>query len=611
MPKNLFQNLMLVAIAVLAVAFGLATVKAVDMLRFKVERVERELEGVKRRLGNLARAGISSSKAAESAISPAPVANAEFYDPAAAVGGFLTSAIAAETKNMNYLVNNEAFVSSLWSYCNDSLTERDWEHPEVFEPQLAESWELSDDKKTYTIRLRRGIKWHDFTDPVTGRQWRDVELTAHDFKFYVDAIKNPDTDCAPSRVYLKDLERVEVLSDYEFMVFWGKKYFMSESITLGLSPLPRHLYHAYDGPFDGKRFNDDHQRNRMIVGCGPYRFDRWEKGRKVVLSKFDNYYGRALGVDPPLGELAFEVITHPNTRLQALRSGGVDRFGMLPEQWVETEGDPRFDPDTGDLRKLKYPSRSYSYIGYNLKNPLFADARVRRAMTHLINREKILDDVLHGLGRIVTGNFFVESPYYDHDIKPYEFSVGKAAALLAEAGWSDGDGDGILDKDGVPFKFTILAVSNHPVQDKMLPLIKEDMAKAGVVMNIARVEWSVYVQRLEKKKFDVCTLGWSMGFESDPYQIWHSSQAEEPNSSNHIGFSNPEADRLIEEIRTCFDLKRRVELCHQFHRLLHAEQPYTFLFSRDALTAQNGRYRNVRILPVGLVTKIMWDSSAE
>jgi peptide/nickel transport system substrate-binding protein len=248
----------------------------------------------------------------------------------------------------------------------------------------------------------------------------------------------------------------------------------------------------------------------------------------------------------------------------------------------------------------------YRYIGYNLRNPLFKDRRVRQALTHLVDREKIVREVCHGLARVITGNFFIGTPYYDKSIKPYAFSVEKATQLLAEAGWTDTDGNGILDKDGRDFEFTILAPSGNSNYDKMLPMIKEDMAKAGIVMNIKNLEWSVFVQALGKKEFEACICGWGLGFEADPYQLWHSSQADILESSNHVSFKNKKADELIEKIRTCFDLKKRIELCHEFHKIMHIEQPYTFLFSPDTLLAINGRYRNVRIFPVGLAENIMW-----
>ncbi|HPN84818.1 MAG TPA: ABC transporter substrate-binding protein [Victivallales bacterium] len=609
MGRNAYQNIILSVFFVVFAIFALVQIRNVDLMRLRLEKLAEELKTIEGKISNL-QTGTVISNATSPGLekkSSAKIANVEFYDANAVAGGKITSAVSSETKNMNSLVNNEAFVSTVYSYAMDALTERNLEKPEVFEPKIAENWELSEDKLTYTVRIRKGVIWHDFKDPVSGKEWKDVEVTADDFAFYVEVVKNEDADCAPLRSYLQDLDRIEVIDKYSFKVVWRKKYFLSESITLGLEPLPRHLYHDYEGPFDGKKFNEDHERNRIIVGCGPYRFDRWEKGQRVVMKKWGKYYGKEYGVMPPLDEIVFEVIKHPNTQLQALKSGKIDRMGFTPDQWVNNTGGPEFEENSDLLKKYKYPSRSYSYIGYNLRMPLFSDKRVRRALTHLIDRERILKEIYNGLGRICSGPFFIDSPYYDSKIVPYEFSPSKAKSLLGEAGWKDSNGDGILDKDGKKFEFTILSVADHPIQMKMLPLIKEDMASAGIVMKISPVEWSVYVQRLENKNFEVCVLGWAMGFESDPYQIWHSSESEKAASSNHCGFVNPEADELIMKIRDCFDLDERIALCHRFHRLLHDEQPYTFLITPFSLLGQSARYRNVRVFSSGIETRTIWD----
>ncbi len=612
--NNLILNILMGAILLVMVVVGIAVTKSVDLLRMRFEKLSEQVSEVQGRIAVIEKAvsSISSGAVARPSGPAQPegapaVANSQYYDPEAQPGGRLILATAADTKNMNYIINNESFIADIWEYCNDTLGERDLERPEAFAPKLAESWKLSDDKMTYRMKLRKGILWHDFTDPVSGRKWEDVEVTAKDFKFYLEVVKNEDVDCAPLRSYLIDLDRIDVVSDHEFDVVWKRPYFLSEPFTLGLSPLPRHLYHAYDGPFDGKKFNDDHERNRIIVGCGPYRFVRWDKDQRIILKKWDRYYGGRLGVMPPIDNLIFEIIKNPNTRFQALLSKKIDRLGLIPEQWQTRTSVPEFDTDKGILLKYKYPGRAYYYIGYNLAFPLFQDRRVRLALTHLVDRERILKEVYFGLGRITSGPFFMDTPYYDKSIQPWPFSIEKAKELLAEAGWSDKDGDGIIDKDGKKFEFTVLSVSDNPIQQRMLPIIKEDMAKAGVVMNISTVEWSVYTQRLEKKSFEVCTLGWRMGFEDDPYQLWHSSEADKPASSNHISFRNKQADELIEQIRVCFDMKKRIELCHQFHKLLHDEQPYTFLVSPDSLIAQHRRYKNVRVFPAGIDTKIMWD----
>ena len=186
----------------------------------------------------------------------------------------------------------------------------------------------------------------------------------------------------------------------------------------------------------------------------------------------------------------------------------------------------------------------------------------------------------------------------------------KAKKLLREAGWHDSDNDGILEKDGRKFVFTMMQIAGSSIQQRLMPMLKESFAKAGIDMKIRNVEWSVYVQNLNSRNYDVCCLGWSSSFDPDLYQVWHSSQAA-GEGSNHISFKNPLLDKLLEEMQLCFDMKKRIALGQRIARLLHEEQPYTFLFFPNSLTALSGRYRNVRLFPAGLPESIMYTPEKE
>ena len=211
----------------------------------------------------------------------------------------------------------------------------------------------------------------------------------------------------------------------------------------------------------------------------------------------------------------------------------------------------------------------------------------------------------------MSGPFFPEGPACDKSIAPYPYSPARARELLAEAGWRDTDNDGILERDGLKFRFTLVYPNANETYKRMLPIIKEEMAKAGVQMELLGLEWSVCVQRLEKKSFDMCALAWIGGLNPDPFQLWHSSQADIEGSSNHIRFKNAEADRLIEQIRVTFDPAERQKLYHRFHRLVHEEQPYIFLFAPFSLNALNRRYHNFRLFPLGFADMILWTPKAE
>ena len=146
----------------------------------------------------------------------------------------------------------------------------------------------------------------------------------------------------------------------------------------------------------------------MIVGCGPWIFESWEKGKQLSFRRNEAYYAPK----PYLLRRIIKIIKEPTARLEALRNGEIDRMGLLPEQWVNQTGDEAFN---AKFAKFQYPARVFNYIGYNMRRDLFKDRRVRLALTHLVDRERILKDVYFGLGRIVTGPFYIDSPSYDHE----------------------------------------------------------------------------------------------------------------------------------------------------------------------------------------------------
>jgi len=229
----------ILTVLVLVIAFlGYMLVTAVDRVRESNMRILAKLDELPTRGFAAAPGGALPAVEGKEV---GEFANAEFHDPAAQVGGRLIQATQADTANMNVLINSEATAQIFYGLCSSSLAERNYAKPEVFQPVLAESWTISDDHKVYRIKLRKGIYWNDFTDPVTGKQHRDVEVTAEDFKFFVDVVKNPKVNCEPQRVYYQDLESVKVINRYEFEVRWSKEYFGSLANTLGLTPLPRQL----------------------------------------------------------------------------------------------------------------------------------------------------------------------------------------------------------------------------------------------------------------------------------------------------------------------------------------------------------------------------------
>jgi peptide/nickel transport system substrate-binding protein len=220
-------------------------------------------------------------------------------------------------------------------------------------------------------------------------------------------------------------------------------------------------------------------------------------------------------------------------------------------------------------------------------------------MTHIIDREKIIDHLVKGSGRIVTGPFYSEGGPSNPEIKPWPYDPERAKELLDEAGWIDSDGDGIRDKGGTPFRFKFMYSSSNVLYIRLVKLLKDEAAKIGIDVVADPYEWSVLLPKLTDRQFDAMVMGWGGDVIDDPYQLWHSSQIGN-GASNYVGFNNPEVDSLIVKGRMTLDEAERNKLFQKIHLILHEEQPYTFLFERPFMRLLDRRFKNVKVHNMGL-----------
>lgn len=329
------------------------------------------------------------------------------------------------------------------------------------------------------------------------------------------------------------------------------------------------------------------------MGSGPYIFEQWDVGQQIVLRKNENYWGTR----PALDKLVFRFITNSTAAFQSLRSNNVDFYEPSSEQFKAMSVDEEFNKK---FHVLSYwePSGGYSYIGWNQAREFFKDKKVRQALTLAFDRESVAKNIGMGYSKVVSGTFYINGKQKNPDIKPWPYDLEKAKMLLSEAGWIDDNKDGIREKNGIKFQFKLSYSSGGATAERIVKAFKDDLSKAGIDVVLDPVEWSIYLNRLHNRDFDAAVSGWAGTIESDPYQLFHSSQIDK--GSNYCGFSNKEADRLIEEARRTLDPEKRYELYHQFDKLLHEEQPYTFLTTRQTFVFLDKRFENVKIHALGI-----------
>lgn len=528
----------------------------------------------------------------------------QLITPGATRGGTLRRAMGSDPKGFNWLTENSVDVAEIQTYMHGSFARQDFNKPDNYVPDLAYKITVNDDYTEYVVHLREGIYWQ--VPPVDFSQERfewlrtPQELTAEDAVFFFEMAMNPLVEAGYIKSYVEDIEKVETLDRYSFKVTWKRSVYNSISTTLSGYPLPKWLFTKDEDGNDipeaslGLEFNT-HWASDYPIGVGPYRFVRFTAGENLILERSDTYWGEA----PPIERIEYHIIRDPEQQFSQLLNGQIDFMGAIPSPRYRSEilqGGANSPFKTGQLEHAVTDVFAYFYVGWNLDKPMFADKNVRLAMTHALNRQGIIDNVFNGLGAIQTGPYYYKHPAMDPTIEPYPFDLEKAAALLEEAGWIDTNGNGIRDKvingQRVDFRFTLVAYDQPDVRN-YAAVYREDLRKIGVIMNPEFVQWPLMQRRMDEKNFDAFTGGWGLSWTNDPYQIWHSSQADIPKGSNRVGFRNAEADKIIETLRTTFDTDERQVLLRQFHRIVHDEQPYTFFYARQSASAWNPRLRNV------------------
>jgi peptide/nickel transport system substrate-binding protein len=221
-------------------------------------------------------------------------------------------------------------------------------------------------------------------------------------------------------------------------------------------------------------------------------------------------------------------------------------------------------------------------------------------MAYAVDKEEIVDVVLFGLGSPATGPYVPNTWPYNPHVRKYDYDPGKAKELLKEAGWQDTDGDGILDKDGKPFRFTILTNAGNNLRKNTATIIQSRLEKIGVKVEIRTVEWSTFVnQFIDKRRFEAVLLGWSIGLDADQYDIWHSSKTKEK-ELNFISYNNPEVDGLLEKGRRTFDINERKKAYFRIQEILAEEAPYLFLYVPDATPVVHARVKGIKPTPIGI-----------
>jgi len=437
---------------------------------------------------------------------------------------------------------------------------------------LAENWDIKDGGLSIIFHLRKNVFWHD-----------GHPFSAQDVEFTYQKLVDPNVRTP----YSGDFERIkslQVLDDYTVKVTY-KEPFAPGLSSWGMPIIPKHILEKED--FNNTLFS------RNPIGTGPYKFKSWQPQEKIELESNHNYFERR----PCIDRYIYRIIPDDATIFLELQTQGVDLTGLSPLQYTRQTDTPFFKKY---YRKFRLPSFGYTYLGYNLNNPKFKDKRVRQALNYAVDKQEIINVVLLGLGKVATGPFMPDSWGYNDKVAASPFNPAKARELLKEAGWSDTNGDGWVDKEGENFEFTIITNQGNEERIKVAQIIQRRLKDIGIKVKIKVVEWSVFLTEfIEKKDFEAVLLGWSMGRDPDNYDIWHSSKIK-PGEFNFISYKNDEVDKLLVDARRTFDQEKRKVCYHKIHAILYDEEPYMFLYIPDSLVIVNSRFQGIKPAAIGI-----------
>lgn len=543
-----------------------------------------------------------------------------------AYGDWMVRHELSDPENFNPYTSSDAGASRVLAYIFESLLYAENDPPYRLRGRIATDYpEISEDRLAYTFQLRHGVRFAD-----------GHPLTAADVLFSMKAVLNPQVLAPHLRNYFAAVQDARVDGDYRITFVCDRPYFRNDIMLGYLEILPRHFYDAEglmdsvpirslidgswrSGPYAEQvgRFAEQFNQsfNRRVLGSGPYFIEDVDRDvvtqQKVVLTRSRDYWGAGMADLPSSGyvdRVVFKTINNTDAAFIELTNGNLDYHSLSPLEFREKSWSPDFLHRF--LKGVEF-SHGYLYIGWNNAHPLFSDRRVRQAMTMLVDKDSMIDNLLFGLAEPVLGPIHKFRPEYNHGLDPYPYDPDRAIEALLAAGWDDSDEDGVLDKeiggDRVPFSFELLINSGNQIRKDVALTLQAELRDIGIDCQVRELDWSIFLQRVRSKEFDAAISGWTGGivFPPDGYQIWHSSQASEE-GSNYISFVNPEVDSLLDEYREEFDLQKRIALYRRFQEVIHEEQPYTFLWTLRVARAYSRRFAGVNWYPAGVDLQEWW-----
>ncbi len=465
-------------------------------------------------------------------------------------------------------------------------------------PMLAEKWEWDKDKSSIHIYLRDDVKWTDGT-----------VCTVEDVLFSFEIYSDPEVESkfyGSFEVFRTDEKQkididktFEVISPFEFIIHF-KPGTIPSLFNIDFPLIPKHVLANIP-----RQDISSAEFNTVPVTNSAFLFSVWEKNQWIKIKSNPESFL----TDPNnVKEIIFKIIPDYASRLTQLKRGEIDMMeDIKTDDVVELK-------NLTHLNILPLKGREYEYLGWNNIDPvlyekdkavrphkLFGSAAVRRALTLAINREELLEEYLGDYVQIACGPI---TPIFrdavNTEVSPYPFDLTKAKELLASEGWKDRNNDGILDKNGISFSFTLHIPGGNPRREFAATVIRNNLKAAGINMQIQPVEIGILIESLYGKKLDAWLASWFVSIPIDLKSFWYSDLDITP--LNLVSYQSSKVDKILLEIEKSGDENGRNILYKEFQKIIHEDEPVTFLYWVDNITAHSKRIKNVENSPLGIIS---------
>lgn len=502
--------------------------------------------------------------------------------PLAKKGGKLRIYSHQFPKSLNYYLDQFSTTARIFTSLYEPLTAY---HPTTLEtiPHLAREWKISADKRKFTFYLDRNAFWSD-----------GKPITADDVIFTYDTIMNPKHATAVFRIslsrFLKPIKEDEFTVTFEAKeVHWNNFNDVASSIFI----LPKHY-------FEGKDFNKENMEFPVV--SGPYKLAEVKKNRYVKLERRGDWWQRAYPFNKGrynFDSLVFKVYNDEAVALQAFKKGDIDIYPVYSAAvWVGEAQGESFDKNWISKQRI-FNLKPIGFQGWamNTRREIFADKRVRQAINLLVDRKLMIDKLAYG-EYDPTDSYYPDF-YLGGEKNPNpvsNFDIKRARQLLAEAGWK-ANKDGILEKDGKTFQFSIL--DRDKKTEKYFTVFLEKAKEVGIRASIETLDLAAWSERVDKYDFDMTWAAWGSGIFKDPESQWYSKFADEEGQPNLPGLKIPAVDRLVEKQKTEFSVKKRNEMLKELDRIVFAEYPYVLLWHLPSTRLLYWQRYGITELPLG------------